>query len=60
MELEGGEQALLDIIPTSAKALDLGAIRQSSMLSEGEFWRALSGLQAKRWVRIIVERVIND
>lgn len=60
MALEGGEQALLDVIATSAKAQDLGSIRQSSELGEREFWQALSGLQAKRRVRITVERVSND
>lgn len=58
LNLEGGEQALLNIIPGGAE--DLGAIRERSQLSDQEFWRALSGLQAKRRVRIIVERVIND
>lgn len=60
MKLEASEQALLDTIPDGAKALDLGAIRESSLLDESEFWRALSGLQAKRRVRIVVERVKND
>ena len=29
-------------------------------MDEDEFWRALSGLQAKRRVRIIIEHIIHD
>ncbi|MBW7959472.1 MAG: hypothetical protein H3C69_07920 [Candidatus Promineofilum sp.] len=58
LSLEGGEQALFSAI--SGNVEDLGAIRERAQLSEQEFWRALSGLQAKRRVRITIERVADD
>lgn len=61
MELTRTEDALLANLANSSGLVDLGTVRQAvAGMDEGEFWRALSGLQAKRRVRISIERIIHD
>lgn len=61
LELTRPEEALLAALPHSSGPIDLGAMRQAAAgMDEDEFWRALSGLQAKRRVRIIIEHIIHD
>ena len=39
---------------------DRGTVREAATgMDENEFWRALSGLQAKRRVRITIERIVQ-
>lgn len=59
--LTSQESTLLEAIQTNHSAADFGTVRQaSSGLREEEFWKALSGLQAKRRVKIMIERIAND
>ena len=60
LELTPPENALLAAMPAGNSAVDFGAVRQATGLSNDEFWRALGGLQAKRRVRIHIERVSYD
>lgn len=60
LELTTQENALLAAVPSGNSAVDFGAVRQTAGLSNDEFWRALGGLQAKRRVRIQIERVAYD
>ena len=61
LELTSQESALLTALQAGHSALDFGTVRQaSSGLREDEFWNALSGLQAKRRVRILIERIVHD
>ncbi|NLG28361.1 MAG: hypothetical protein GX557_10645, partial [Chloroflexi bacterium] len=61
LELTPQEDALLANLQAGRAATDFGAARHASQnMDENDFWRALSGLQAKRRVRIIIERVNHD
>lgn len=60
LELTPQENVLLAAVSSGNSAVDFGAIRQSAGLPNDEFWQALGGLQAKRRVRIQIERVAYD
>ncbi len=60
LKLTDEEQSLLSAMPDRGP-VDLGLARQGAAgLGEEAFWRALGGLQAKRRVRIMVERIVHD
>ncbi len=54
------ESALLAAIPANHSTVDFGTVRQAAAgLPEDAFWKALSGLQAKRRIKIMIERIDN-
>lgn len=60
LELTRTEDALLANLSNSSGLVDLGTVREAATgMDENEFWRALSGLQAKRRVRITIERIVQ-
>ncbi len=58
LKLTPTEETLLSSLGNGSGPVDLGAARAAvGGMDEGEFWHALSGLQAKRRVRITIERI---
>jgi hypothetical protein len=61
LALTAEEQSLLDTMRQSSGIIDLGVIRQeTTRMGENAFWHALGGLQAKRRIRITIERITYD